>query len=177
MKSSSSVGLPYVGHASMMSEDGWGHGWDTNGLAQTSVSSFPAGKNSNWPGKVDGVQKEPLGLWAGNSGGSASQVSVYDVYKRVWVWNWFRSGFRDRRASDGEYDRAANNALSYRGKPYSWDFAFKWHTSRFYCSQLVWRGWYDVSWRYDTSWGFPWVSPMDIAASSKTSRVISFTNK
>lgn len=177
MKSSSSMGLPYVGYASMMSEDGWGHGWDTNGLAQTSVSSFPAGKSSNWPGKVDGVQKEPLGLWAGNSGGSASQVSVYDVYKRVWVWNWFRSGFRDRRASDGEYDRAANNALSYRGKPYSWDFGFKWHTSRFYCSQLVWRGWYDVSWRYDTSWGFPWVSPMDIAASSKTSRVISFTNK
>ncbi len=177
MKSSSSMGLPYVGHASMMSENGWRYEWDTNGLAQTSVSSFPAGKSSNWPGKVDGVQKEPLGLWAGNSGGSATQVSVYDVYKRVWVWDWFRSGFRDRRASDGEYNRAANNALSHRGKPYSWDFAFKWHTSRFYCSQLVWRGWYDVSWRYDTSWCLLWVSPMDIAASSKTKRVASFSNK
>ena len=176
MKSSSSMGLPYVGHASMMSEDGWGRGWDTNGLAQTSVSSFPAGKSSNWPGKVDGVQKEPLGLWVGNSGGSATQVSVYDVYKRVWVWDWFRSGFRDVRASDGEYNRAADNALGHRGKPYSWDFAFKWHTTRFYCSQLVWRGWYDVSWHYDTSWSL-WVSPSDIAASSKTARVVSYKNK
>ena len=42
---------------------------------------------------------------------------------------------------------------------------------------MVWRGWYDVSWRYDTSWCLLWVSPMDIAASSKTKRVASFSNK
>ena len=35
-----------MGHASMMSENGWRYEWDTNGLAQTSVSSFPAGKSS-----------------------------------------------------------------------------------------------------------------------------------
>jgi uncharacterized protein YycO len=56
---------------------------------------------------------------------------------------------------------ALQNAKTHLGKPYSYDFNNKWRTDKFYCSSLVWRGYYDAGWDIDSDGG-DFVSPGDI---------------
>ena len=77
---------------------------------------------------------------------------------------------------------AANYAMAQEGKPYIIPLiptAVKWREDTFYCSQLVWRAWYNVSSDFDVSLGFlfTWVSPADIVVSDKTREVCSIRNK
>ena len=174
---SSSSASSFIGHASMMYADGWNPEWEKNGLARTTVTSSPIAKSAQWDGKIDGVQYEPLGYWAGNSDGSAAKVSIQEIKGKKWVWNWFKSGYRYYKPTDSERNSAVNYAENQLGKEYHWFFLNKWYTKEFYCSQLVWRSWYEVDHNYDSSLGplILFVSPGDIA--SKTDTIATIQNK
>lgn len=164
----------FTGHASIMYEPEWKANWGTDSLVMTMVTSSPDG-GVKWPEKTDGVQLEPLGYWAGNSSGSANKVYVYEVQKRRWVWNWLKSGYKYTSASSAECTQAADNAFEYIGKPYS--LGSKWDTDKFYCSELVWRAWYDVSSDYNMNNFLGWVSPLDLMLSPRSKEVAFFHNK
>jgi uncharacterized protein YycO len=71
------------------------------------------------PINKDGVQYYP-NTWKGRS-------NVYGL----WV----------KGASDTKYANAASYAQGKIGSSYNWNFANKFSTSSFYCSQLAWRSW------------------------------------
>ncbi len=54
-------------------------------------------------------------------------------------------------------------ARAYLGLPYNWTF-YKWDVLTFYCSSLVWRGYYNQGWDIDYNGG-NFVSPDDIVQS------------
>ncbi len=170
---SSSSGL---GHCSMLAYDEWDDTWEFNGLERMTISSYPKEKNAQWPEKEDGVQYEPIGLWAGNSDSSVNTVKVYKVQSVKWKWNWFNSGYVKTAASNSDYTVAVKYACEQLGKPYS-SFFYKNSEKEFYCSSLIYKSWKNIGNEYDMS-RFPYfVTPSDIAACNKTIRVISYNNK
>ncbi|MBR6079038.1 MAG: hypothetical protein IKP60_02640 [Treponema sp.] len=180
--SNSSSASSYIGHASIMCKDYWDSKFDRDGFEKTTMTSSPKDMSAQWPGKIDGVQYEPIGYWAGNAPGSAGSVKILEAQGQRWVWDWFRSGFRPYATSDEQGSMAANYAMAQEGKPYIIPLiptAVKWREDTFYCSQLVWRAWYNVSSDFDVSLGFlfTWVSPADIVVSDKTREVCSIRNK
>lgn len=59
------------------------------------------------------------------------------------TWN-NKSGallIRPKNATSSQYTKASSYASNQVGKPYNWDFTNKNTTSKFYCSQLVWKAW------------------------------------
>lgn len=56
---------------------------------------------------------------------------------------------------------AARYAESRKGFGYNWSFGNKWTTDRFYCSQLVWRAWYNQGYDLDKDGG-NYVLPTDL---------------
>lgn len=173
--SSSSIGTDYIGHISIAKDDRWQNNWDYNSLARATITSYPRDVGSMWPGKTDGVQLEPIGLWVGNSGGSARQVSMYDVGCNHWVWNWFNSHYEYRYATDAERSDAVNYATYQIGKPYNWVLVMQWLDNAFYCSSLCNLAWNHANSNYCFSVGL-WVTPSDIAASDHTRLACSYTN-
>lgn len=179
--SSSSSGSS-VGHASMMNLKKWSPEFESNGLAKATITSWPdpsENQNSYWEGKVNGVQYEPIGYWAGTCSASANSVKLLKVNGQKFVWNWFSSHYEPYDVSPSERESAVAYAENQKGKPYNWNFIAKYDESKFYCSQVVWRAWYNVSTNYDVSIGaiITWVSPADIAASDKTTLLASYTNR
>lgn len=172
----SSSASSFIGHTSMMAFDSWGSDWDSNGLAKMTVTAYAKDANAQWEGKTDGVQYEPIGLWAGNSESSVNKVRVFRVQNVKWVWNWFRSGFRYTPASDADYNKAVGYAYDQIGKPYNWSF-IKYLDSSFYCSSLVYKSWNNVSSGYNMSSILFFVTPAEIAFSNKTVCLASFSNK
>lgn len=178
--SSSSSSSSYIGHASMMYYETFQDEWKTNGLANATITSSPQSKSAQWTGKTDGVQYEPIGYWAGNSSGSANKVSIFKVQGIKKTWRLFRKTVTKYNApSDQERAKAVSNADSNLGKAYNRNFFAKWKTDKFYCSQLVWRAWYDIDSKYDLSWGnlALLVSPADLANSQKSILLVSYQNK
>lgn len=176
--SSGSSGFAYLGHASMMYFDEWGEDWNKNGLANAMITSSPKNTGSSWPGKVDGVQLEPIGYWAGNSSGSATKVMIHNVGKSKWVWNWLKSGNKFTDAPTSDYVKAVEKADKYKGCKYNWNYANKWDMEEFYCSQLVWRAWERVSEDYNlSSDALIWVAPSDLANSKRSKEIATYKNK
>lgn len=178
--SSSNSSSSYIGHASMMYYETFQDEWKTNGLANATITSSPQSKSAQWTGKTDGVQYEPIGYWAGNSSGSANKVSIFKVQGIKKTWRLFRKTVTKYNApSDQERAKAVSNADSNLGKAYNRNFFAKWKTDKFYCSQLVWRAWYDIDSKYDLSWGnlALLVSPADLANSQKSILLVSYQNK
>lgn len=177
----SDVGLDdkiYIGHASIMSESLWNEKYETNGLEKCMFTSTPNSETaSKWEGKTDGVQFEPIGYWAGNSESSANNVKILKVRNKIWVWDWFNSHFSYPDASESEGSNAVDSVKCDEGKKYNWNFCWKWDTNSYYCSQLVWKAWSNVSNAYDLSWSLFWVSPSDLVCSEKTVEIASFKNK
>lgn len=173
---SSSSASSYIGHCSMMCYSEWDKEWGDDGLQKIAITSYPAGKNAYWEGKSDGVQLEPMGLWAGNRDSSASKVSIYDVRKVRWVWDWFNSHYEYTEAPDDDYIKAVKYAEDQKGKPYNWFFLYKDNQESFYCSSLVYLAWLSLSEDYRMSYGL-WISPSGIASSDKTVFVRSYNNK
>lgn len=173
--SSSSSGF---GHASIMNYDKWNPAWDNNMILKATMTSSPIEKGGNWDGKIDGVQEEPIGVWCGTSEGSAKNVSVLDVGKSKFVWKWFESYWSFTNASNSDYVKAANNASDKKDKPYSeWhEMVNKKNTNSYYCSQLVWRAWYDVSSEYDLS-SVSYVLPSHLITSKRSRLVTSYSNE
>lgn len=173
----SSSASSFIGHSSIMAFDTWQSVWEEDGLARMTITAYPKNMNAKWECKTNGVQLEPIGLWAGNSGSSANKVKLFSVQKEKWVWNWFNSGFQYTPAPDSDYNSATEYALAQIGKPYNWSF-IKDLDSAFCCSSLIYKSWKRISNDYDMS--LPvlfWVAPSDIANSNKTVLVTSFNNK
>lgn len=171
----SSTSSSGFGHASIMNYDKWNPAWENNMILKATMTSSPIEKGGNWDGKIDGVQEEPIGAWCGTSEGSAKTVSILDVGKSKFVWKWFKSYWSFTNASNNDYIKAANNAIDEKGKPYELPVNKK-NTDAYYCSQLVWRAWYDVSNEYDLSSTF-FVLPSHLITSKNSRLVTSYSNK
>lgn len=169
--SSSDVGL---GHASLVGNIDITKIEKLNGTTSFSISSYPKDVKPDWDGKTNGVQYEPLGLWAGNKEGAIRNVRLYDMQKNKWVWDWFNSGYKKFDAPIQDYYTAANYAESKLGKPYFLN-PIKDNEDSFYCSQLVWKSWRQIDRNYDMSCGFA-ITPEDIINAAHTKRVTAFTN-
>ena len=142
---SSSSGSSFVGHSSLMARQDWNSAWDLDGMAMVAVTSYPKDQNAQWAGKTDGVQYEPLGIWAGNSEGSSRNVGIYNVRKQKWIWTFIFFHFEYEDAPDGDYYAAADYAIDQIGKGYNWNFMDKNNEDTFYCSSLVYKAWYRLS--------------------------------
>lgn len=172
----SSSASSFIGHSSMLAFDSWQSVWEEDGLARMTITSYPKNMNAQWEGKTNGVQLEPIGLWAGNSGGSANKVKLFSVQKEKFVWKWFKLDSVYTPAPDSDYNSAVEYARAQIGKPYNLSF-IKDVDSAFYCSSLIYKSWRRMSSEYDMSYPVFWVSPADIAGSHKTVLVTSFNNK
>lgn len=89
---------------------------------------------------------------------------------RKWANNWTSryTHFKQLRingATSGEYSSAATYAAGRVGLPYNYDFFNVTTTTKFYCSQLVWRAWYNLGYNLNDG-GAVW--PVDLDQSSKT---------
>lgn len=172
---SSSISSMYIGHCAMTYRNKWDDAWNKDGLESVTISSWPLDKKtSKWKYKVDGVQVEPLGYWAGNSGGSARHVKVLQMQIPEWEvhWAWIFPYFVmvNHDASAEHAGKAVAFAESKKGCPYAAGFALgitdfviplgsKWWIQSYYCSHIVWRSWVHADIRYDFSGPAPLVSP------------------
>lgn len=163
------------GHASMMYEEP-NIEEKINGYQMVMITSTPNSKNSlQWPGKIDGVQYEPLAYWAGTQNDCAKNVYIFDVRKKRWIWNWFRSHYEYTDATEEEHNRALEIATQERGKPYSLNL-FPPVNKEFYCSELIWYAWKSVSSDYNLYRGILWISPIDLVLSFNSREIKSFYN-
>lgn len=115
-------------------------------LAETSggvwaVSSWPESKS---PSGINGVQYE---------------YRYWDNLSKIYA-------LRVKGSTASTRSNAVNNAINIVSRsprpPYNWFFLNKFTTSSFYCSQLVWRAWYDAGANIDR---FPYdtvVSPAEL---------------
>ena len=167
------------GHCSMMSEESFDgnitvkeeDGTEStyfSALAKAGITSFPRDKGATWEGKTDGVQKEPWGYWCSYP----SKVYIMKVVDSD-----------GNEASDTEYAKAVDFAVSKIGKPYSKNFLLKTLESKFYCSSLIFQSWKHVGIQENNKSKFyignsniSVVSPLDVYASDKTKLVATFYN-
>lgn len=177
--SSSSSSGSYTGHASLMNGSSWQTSWEKDGLLKATITSSPKEKSAQWIGKIDGVQYEPIGYWAGTSDGSAKKVSIYKVQhvKKV-KKSVFKTETVKTDVTSSERNAAVSKAETYKGKDYSWLYIDKWREDKIYCSQLVWKSWYSVASDCDLSLGSAvvFVSPSDLTKSSSAYCLVSYTN-
>lgn len=118
--------------------------------------------------------------WAGGHAGIVSDVSGYVVESfgnkgdlngvRHWPNDWATRyshvrGLWVSGANTTHYNNAAAYARSQIGKPYNYNFFNVSTTNSFYCSQLVWRAWYNQGW--DLNDGLA-VWPVDLVESPHT---------
>lgn len=76
--------------------------------------------------------------------------------------------------ADGtKYTAAANYAEAQLYEPYNWNFFDKWTTSSWYCSQLVWKSWYNQGYELDGQSNGA-VPPVDL---TKTNKVYAYYSK
>ena len=95
---------------------------------------------------------------------------------RIYTNNWKTKdkvyGIRVKRAKSIDYTNAAKYAITQadQEKPYNWNFFNKGTTSRFYCSQLVWRAWKNQGFEVDRMNLGNWepVSPAELVGGSGT---------
>lgn len=106
---------------------------------------------------LDGTSSGSL-AWAGGHAGVVSDVAGYVVESfgnkgdlngvRHWTNNWGTrykkvKGLRVQGALSTDYSYAASYARTQIGKPYNYNFFYISTTNSFYCSQLVWRSFYN----------------------------------
>lgn len=89
------------------------------------------------------------------------------VYKNNWG-NRFDSAYKFyvKGADDTDFNNAQKYAYSQLGKPYQLNVQ-KHFTDAYYCSQLVWKAWYEQDFDVDADGGFL-VTPADIDDSKLT---------
>ena len=167
---SSSSSSFYLGHASMMYNE-WNSDMEKNPLYKATFTSSPLNdKITHWEGKIDGVQEEPIGYWAGLGEGCAEKISILNIRssKKVdgeWVYT---------PATDVDYLKAAEEINDYEGTPYGLPLN-KNKTKKIYCSQLCYLAWLDVDDKYKLGSGV-YVKPADLISSRNTTVEISLNN-
>ncbi|BBB33311.1 hypothetical protein TTHT_1854 [Thermotomaculum hydrothermale] len=124
-------------------------------------ATIESNANQNYFGDPrPGVHFEPISHWNND----------YDYCRIMRVNTWPLS--TSYRAKAAEYARAQ------LGKPYNFNWLWKWATDKFYCSQLVWAGYYRTSKWYariniDANPADTWVAPDELYASWRTWTVTS----
>ncbi|WP_051272054.1 YiiX/YebB-like N1pC/P60 family cysteine hydrolase [Shimazuella kribbensis] len=120
--------------------------------------------------------------WAGGHTGVVSDVPGYVVESfgnksiekngvRHWVNDW-KTRYKKVKAlwvegaTLNDYAYAASYNREQIGKAYNYNFFNIKTTTRFYCSQLVWRAWYNRGW--DLNYGGSAVWPVDLIKSPHT---------
>lgn len=195
----SSASSLYAGHAAIMVEEKWKDSWNSDSYGKATVSAWPY-KNVNWEGKINGAQYEPIGYWAGNYSGSATNVEVYQMQRTNWKWGLasLLTGLPLLVKSDAPEDEAeaathyakslANENIAYGNHPYNigTDIAVtisglplgsKWWDSTCYCSQLVWRSWCSANLAYDFSGTSQIILPISFALTTNTRQITTYSNK
>lgn len=191
----------FLGHAALMHKNEIKEDEILYSSSQYSVSAWPNdGKTTTWSGKINGVQYEPLGYWAGNYSGAANNVDIYEMNRISWEVGilTFLLGFPiavHRDASPDEANRAVEFALervevnkTRRLYPYNVvntivqvasgnPIQSKWQDSTCYCSQFVWRSWCAANIGFDFSGANPWILPVDFQLTSQTKKIASYKNK
>ncbi|MBA4600985.1 YiiX/YebB-like N1pC/P60 family cysteine hydrolase [Thermoactinomyces mirandus] len=128
---------------------------------------------------LDGTSSGSLS-WAGGHAAVVSDLSGYTVESfgnkgdlngvRHWINDWTTryekvKGLRVSGASNADYSYAASYARAQIGKPYNYNFFNIETTSSFYCSQLVWRAFYNRGFDLNDGWA---VWPVDLVESPLT---------
>lgn len=169
------------GHTGMMAYESWDPTWDTDGNAMISITSFAAPSGPTFWGGKDGVQEEPLAVWAGKCDAAAKKVSVLRVVNEVsrLVWkNWRLSVVTSYdKPMNSELAEAVRNANRYKGQPYcttirnvivNKNVRTSLGGPEFVCSSLLWQAWKEVGndffYKYEldaTWWDFS-VTPHNI---------------
>jgi len=116
--------------------------------------------------------------WAGGHAGVVyNQTTVIESFGnrspsgvQRWPNNWATrysnvKGLWVSGAEHADYRYAADYANAQIGKPYNWNFFDITTTSKFYCSQLAWRAWYNRGWNLNDG-GAVW--PVDLVESPYT---------
>lgn len=119
--------------------------------------------------------------WAGGHAAVVSNDSQYTVESfgnkgdlngvRIWPNDWgtrydMVRGLWVSGADGAAYQYVANYAEAQVGKPYNYNFFDVTTTSSFYCSQLVWRAWYNATGIDLNDGGAVW--PVDLIESPYT---------
>lgn len=124
-------------------------------------STIESNCNENYFGDPrPGVHFEPVSHWNND----------YDFCRIMRVITW--------PLSTSYRSKAAEYAREQLGKPYNFNWLWKWATDKFYCSQLVWAGYYRTSKWYaridiDANPADTWVAPDELYASWRTWTVTS----
>ncbi len=124
-------------------------------------STIESDCNQNYFGDPHpGVHFEPVSHWNND----------YDFCRIMRVITW--------PLSTSYRSKAAEYARKQLGKPYNFNWLWKWATDKFYCSQLVWAGYYRTSKWYaridiDAVPSDTWVAPDELYASWRTWTVTS----
>jgi uncharacterized protein YycO len=84
-------------------------------------------------------------------------------YKFGRIWKSVPVGFSSTKGN-----KARNYSATQINKSFNWNFFDKWTEKKFYCSQLVWRAWYNQGIDIDYLKMDTIVSPMEIAKSDNT---------
>lgn len=121
-------------------------------------------------------------LWVGGHAGIVSTNSRYTVESfgnktpdkngvRRWDNDWANRysmvrGLWVKGAKSDHYRKAAEYSVAQIGKPYNYNFFDVETTSAFYCSQLVWRAWYNAKGVDLNDGGAVW--PVDLIESPHT---------
>jgi uncharacterized protein YycO len=128
---------------------------------------------------LDGTSSSSF-AWAGGHAGVVSDVPGYVVESfgnkgslngvRHWPNDWATRysnvyGLWVSGATDYNYAYAASYSRAQIGLPYNYNFFDIYTTSAFYCSQLVWRAWYNQGWDLNDG-GAVW--PVDLVESPYT---------
>lgn len=104
--------------------------------------------------------------------GSAEKADGVRIYTNNWASRDRVYGVRVRNASMEDYKNAANYAIRQADlkKPYNINFFNKGTTSKFYCSQLVWRAWKNQGFEIDRMNLGNWepVSPAELVGARDT---------
>lgn len=126
-----------------------------------SYATIESNANESYFGDPNpGVHYEPASHWNDD----------YDYCRLMRVNTW--------PLSTSYRSKAADYARDQLGKPYNFDWVWKWSTTKFYCSQLVWAGYYRTSKWYaridiDANPADTWVAPDELFYSWRTSTVAS----
>lgn len=117
------------------------------------------------------------GLGTGHAAIRSSQdLQTIEAYPKDGVkrydkkWNYERKFYKAMAvgSTTSRREKAAKYAESKVGKAYNNNFLDKWNETKFYCSQLVWRAWYNQGINIDNKPNDNIVSPVEIGNSSNT---------
>jgi uncharacterized protein YycO len=159
----------FIGHISLMTEaPAWNYAWESNHDSRIATGAWGDDKYIHIGYTQKGVGLESLSYWLNEVEQALNDmILICQAGNNVWVWNWFNSHWEFRLPSAAETDRACAYARSKIGLPFNYNFLWKYGEDSFYCSQLVWRSWYNADHKYDLD-ASPvdlWVFPNDVTHS------------